>query len=483
MAETNTARRTSVIAGARPAVVAAAVGSAVAGLIHATAAGNHQGDTFLVWMFAACAAAQLGWGWAVITAARPSRSLLLTGLVINGGAILVWAASRTTGIAFISSLRVREEVGTQDLTCVLFTAVSVAAIVCILVRPDLRAALPAGWPAAMAVCAFLLAVPALAATHTHPALAHDHVTAGGEAAVAGHNHGNATDSPDSSDSADATHNHGAGAIAASTTAHDHSSTAVGDTPDAHDHSVDTTATTTAAHNHGATTTTDESAAAHDHSSETDSTESSSPHDHSTTTTTVPGEHNHDPGSGPTPDPGPPITSLDDPRLTPDQVQRAVSLIVATMNGMSGYVTEADVLAAGYQSIGDGGQPGQYEHFIKWSYLGDGFELDAGHIESIVMKMNADGTKRVVAAMYALTWGDTLADVPDIAGGLTLWHDHDNMCFVGDQFVGLTISGVCPVGTLRDTPPMLDVWIEDNPCGPFAVIDNEAHACATTGHTH
>src|SRR6516165_3291221 len=107
MAETNTARRTSVIAGARPAVVAAAVGSAVAGLIHATAAGNHQGDTFLVWMFAACAAAQLGWGWAVITAARPSRSLLLTGLVINGGAILVWAASRTTGIAFISSLRVR----------------------------------------------------------------------------------------------------------------------------------------------------------------------------------------------------------------------------------------------------------------------------------------------------------------------------------------------------------------------------------------
>ena len=44
---------------------AAVVGSAVAGLVHAAAAGTHQGDSLLVWMFSACAAAQLGWGWAV----------------------------------------------------------------------------------------------------------------------------------------------------------------------------------------------------------------------------------------------------------------------------------------------------------------------------------------------------------------------------------------------------------------------------------
>jgi hypothetical protein len=79
-------------------------------------------------------------------------------------------------------------------------------------------------------------------------------------------------------------------------------------------------------------------------------------------------------------------------------------------------------------------------------------------------------------MYSLSWGDTLADAPDIAGGLTIWHDHDNMCFVGDQFVGVTIGGVCPAGTLRDTPPMLDVWIEENACGPFAIIDNQPHDC-------
>jgi hypothetical protein len=432
-------------------------------------------------MFAACAAAQLGWGWAVVTAPRLRRSLLVTGLVINGGAVLVWAASRTTGIAFINSLKIREEVGTQDLTCALFAALSVAAIVCILVRPDVRAAFPAGWPAVIAVCAFLLAVPALTAAHTHPAQAHDHVTAGGEAA-AGHNHANTTDP---TDEAATDHNHSADAIAATAEAHDHTSTAVESTPDAHEHAAGTTATTTA-HDHSAAST-DEEATTHDHSSDTDTTGNGAPaHDHSATTTTTPETHNHDPGStdpGSTTDPGPPITSLDDPRLTPDQVQRAVAIIVGTINGMSGYITEADVVAAGYQSIGDGGHPGEYEHFIKWPYLSDGFELDSGHIESIVLKMNADGTKRVVAAMYALTWGDTLADVPDIAGGLTVWHDHDNMCFSGDQFTGLTISGVCPAGTLRDTPPMLDVWIEENACGPFAVIDNEPHECTGSGHTH
>ena len=120
--------------------------------------------------------------------------------------------------------------------------------------------------------------------------------------------------------------------------------------------------------------------------------------------------------------------------------------------------------------------------MNWAYLSDSYEVDAAHVESMVMKMNADGTKRVVAAMYSLTWGKTIADAPDIAGGLTIWHDHDNMCFDGGQFVGLTISGVCPAGTLRDTPPMLDVWIEENPCGPFAVIDNEPHDCGSA-HTH
>jgi hypothetical protein len=455
MAETSAARPTGLSRSARPAVVAAAVGSAAAGLVHAAAAGGHQGDSLLMWMFSACAAAQLGWGWAVATASRPRRSLLLAGLVINGGAFLVWAASRTVGIGFIDSLKVPEEVGRQDLAAALFAAVSVAAVVCILVRPAVRTVLAPGWPAAVAVCAFVLVLPALAAghEHSHEAEAHEHVTAGAD-----HDHASAGHEGDAAD-------------------HSHTEVAAAD---AHDHATDATGATEGAHDHGTATTS--ATGGHDHSGDSThtDTESTTPHEHDdpTTSTTVP--HDHDPGPGP--DPGPPITSLDDPRLTPEQVQAAVGLIVATMNGLPGSLTEADVVAAGYQSIGDGGHPGEYEHFVNWPYLSDTYELDAGHIESIVMKMNADGTKRVVAAMYSLTFGDTMANVPAIAGGLTTWHDHDNMCFAGDQFVGLATSGGCSVGALRDTPPMLHVWIEENPCGPFAVIDNQPHEC-TGGHTH
>src|SRR5262245_11366679 len=218
------------LSAARPAVVAAAIGSAAAGLVHGAAAGSHQGDSMLVWMFAACAAAQLGWGWAVAVNPRPSRSLLLTGLVINGGAVLVWAASRTVGISFIASLKVREEVGTQDLTCALFAALSVAAIVWILLRPDVRAVLPPGWPAAVAVGAFLLALPALAAGHSHTLAGHDHLTTGDEAA--------------------AEHSHVA-TLAAAEDAHDHSADATTASSEEHAHSSDDTTTSADAPEHAA----------------------------------------------------------------------------------------------------------------------------------------------------------------------------------------------------------------------------------------
>ena len=39
-------------------------------------------------------------------------------------------------------------------------------------------------------------------------------------------------------------------------------------------------------------------------------------------------------------------------------------------------------------------------------------------------------KRLVAAMFMLNPGDTLADVPELGGKLTQWHVHDNLCFSG-----------------------------------------------------
>ena len=59
---------------------------------------------------------------------------------------------------------------------------------------------------------------------------------------------------------------------------------------------------------------------------------------------------------------------------------------------------------------------------------DGRELDPHAIESIVLQHMPDGTKKVASAMYILNPGRTLADAPDIAGTLTPWHDHQNLCW-------------------------------------------------------
>ena len=86
--------------GMRTALVVATVGSAMAGLIHVAAVRTHNGDRTLAWMFGACAAAQLVWAAAV--ALRPSRRVLIAGVLLNGGALLVWAGSRTVGIPFVA---------------------------------------------------------------------------------------------------------------------------------------------------------------------------------------------------------------------------------------------------------------------------------------------------------------------------------------------------------------------------------------------
>jgi hypothetical protein len=458
----------------RTAVAAAAISSAVAGLIHVAAARNHDGDTVLLWMFVVCAAAQLAWGVAV--AARPTRRVLLVGLVLNGGAVVVWALTRTVGIPAIDALSEVEAVGRQDLGAAMFAAVSVASSLLVLVRPTASRVLTLPWVAVLGTFALVAAVPSLSAAHTHEHgdghghHGHDELAAGAHGA---HDHGDEEAAGEHAHEDSSDHGHDAG----------------GSSTDGHDHGEDDSA-----HHDGGSTDghlhDGELVAAgpgHEHSG----TDGTGGHDHPTDPGTPDGGHDHptDPGTPddghdhPDPvDPEDPIISLDDPRLTPEQWAAAVDLIVATTSAMRGYVTEEDIVSAGYVSIGDGGQPGTYEHFVNWSYLTDGYELDPAHIESIVMKMNADGTSRVVSGMYILSLGKTMADVPDIAGSLTTWHDHDNLCFSGTQLVDIADNGVCEQGTLVNTPPMLHVWVEANPCGPFAAIDEHGDVCDAT-HTH
>ncbi|MFP5317741.1 MAG: hypothetical protein ACLGI2_05535 [Acidimicrobiia bacterium] len=178
-----------------------------------------------------------------------------------------------------------------------------------------------------------------------------------------------------------------------------------------------------------------------------------------------------------------FSGLDTSHATEDQLEAARALIVSTRSSVSQrFPDEAAVMAAGYRSIGDGRVRGSFEHFVNADYLADGRELDPQRIESIVLE-NTGAGPRVASAMYILEMGKTMDDVPEVAGELTVWHDHQNLCWddAGVRLAGLLVNGRClPRGTFRPTPPMLHVWVQDHPCGPFAGIDGHGQGCA---HRH
>jgi hypothetical protein len=165
----------------------------------------------------------------------------------------------------------------------------------------------------------------------------------------------------------------------------------------------------------------------------------------------------------------PLISLTDTRLTTAQRQAAQTVIDDTVVGMAPYRDVASVEAAGYVSIGDG-RTG-YEHFVNFAHLVDGTDLDPARIESVVFEVYPDGTRQLASAMYILSPGMTMDDVPDIAGGLTTWHDHQDLCWEGTRVVGtIGPDGTCATGIFRPTPPMLHVWMLPHECGPFAGLE-------------
>ena len=285
---------------------------------------------------------------------------------------------------------------------------------------------------------------------------------------------------------------GSSETAIGATEHDHGSDASGATTDEHDmeHGASDHGPADAAaddhdteHAHDSATPTGASSTddGHEHEDATGPTQPGSPpttaHNHSTETT-QPGSPPTTPHEHPTTPTGP-ITSVDDPRLTAAQRTAAQSLIDSTRAGMAKFPTPQSVKDAGYVHIGDGGNG--FEHWIREDYLADGVELDPNKIESIVIQRNG-GTRTVASAMYILNQGKTMADVPNIAGELTTWHIHDNLCFVGSRLSGVFVNGKCtPGGTLRVTPPMLHVWIVPHPCGPFAGIEGHGGDCASHNH--
>jgi hypothetical protein len=177
---------------------------------------------------------------------------------------------------------------------------------------------------------------------------------------------------------------------------------------------------------------------------------------------------------PTPyDPTKPIDLGGVEGVTPEQQAAAENLIAITLWRLPQWSDPKVAEAAGFHSIGDGFTG--YEHLIQWDWINDDDILDPERPESLVYRVDRDGTRTLEAAMYMLSQGETLDTVPELGGKLTQWHVHDDLCFTpGEAPKVRGVTGVgqgCPAGLVKlDPVPMIHVWIVPHRCGPFAALE-------------
>ncbi len=166
-------------------------------------------------------------------------------------------------------------------------------------------------------------------------------------------------------------------------------------------------------------------------------------------------------------------------VTLQQQAAAENLLAITLLELPQFADPAYAEANGFVSIGDGLLG--HEHYLNAANMADDKLLDPDHPESLVYDTSVK-PKRLVAAMFMLNAGDTLADVPELGGKLTQWHVHDNLCFRGVRVAGLTdANGACAAGLRKgDATPMIHVWIEPHPCGPFAALEGIAGGTIAEG---
>jgi hypothetical protein len=454
----------------------AALLSVAAGVIHLQFGPIHLEENALYGaFFYSVAFAQLGTAVLLVGLRRRSQLLVWAMIAGNVAVTAVWAQTRFVAVPFGPGAGGREPIGLGDAVCTAFEVALVLTLLPLVAGVRLATvterAISLQAAGATITTVAVIALPLMAAAsvlgpdaHSHTHIHGGHTLGGADLALQGHTHATAGDQAATDVVA---HNHDEATHAGTTGAvHDAA---------VHDAAVHDDAVHDAAHSHAVTT-----QVSGDHTHPTDPVLGDAPHTHPVdepSHPSVPGEppHTHPPDSPPTG----PIISIDDPRLTPAQQQAALALFLNTKAGMARYPTVAAAKAAGYTSIGDGGVDG-YEHFVNWSYLQDGHELDSTRIESIVAKKNGNGTKTVVTALYILELGKTMADVPPIAGELTTWHSHTNLCWEGHRLVGTLVNGKCTRGVLMVTPPMMHVWMVPQACGPFAALDGHGAGCE---HTH
>jgi hypothetical protein len=171
-----------------------------------------------------------------------------------------------------------------------------------------------------------------------------------------------------------------------------------------------------------------------------------------------------------------ITLAGFPGVSAEQQARAEDLVYITRTVLPKFSTVEIAMANGFTSIQDSSTG--VEHYVNWSYINDEHELDPNYPESLVFKVGPNGQRTLASAMYMLGDSYTLDSVPDVGGSLTQWHIHNNLCYSQDPFVhgstrvvGVTSeNGPCSFGIKLNPNPMIHVWLQPHPCGPFAALE-------------
>ncbi len=430
----------------------AAVTSVGAGAVHAGAIGLHAEHQGLARLFIAASVFQLGWG--LIALLRPQRWLAAVGALGNAAIVGGWLVTRLSGVDFIGGLETREAAQFTDTAAA--SLGSVAALAAF-------AAVSAGWQAARPANLTVPSLMVLAITVPAMIAGANHVHSEGTEA-AGHAHGTEV-----------------AAAAAAVTADGIATTVIDESqPHAHDDDGGAAAAAEEGPTHGA----DEASATAQASSEATAehtAEHAAEHDaevvaaatDDATATTLPIHVSA--VVAPVPyDPTKPIDLGGVPGVTPEQQARAENLVAMNLVLLPQWSDPAVAEAAGFQSIGDGATG--LEHYVHWGWINDDISLDPDFPESLVYQPQADGSKKLMSAMYMMPDTTPLSDVPDIGGALTQWHIHNNLCYTKDpvapKVVGVTSAdGTCPSNLQKmGEAPMIHVWIQPHKCGPFAALE-------------
>jgi hypothetical protein len=152
--------------------------------------------------------------------------------------------------------------------------------------------------------------------------------------------------------------------------------------------------------------------------------------------------------------------------TPAQVEAANRLYSETKSAILPFEDWHQAWAAGYRPGSSMSQPST--HWMNQAYVSAGYVMDPQRPQGLVYANTHHGPV-LLGAMFQMKSVNQFG--PDPGGPMTAWHQHENLCItISFEFSLMTPFATCPIGSIDvSVPPMLHVWIVDNPRGgPFAV---------------